>query len=389
MLSVFEKGIIELIKSALKGCTPKLDEGFDFEKAYEFAQKSQITPLVYYGAVNLPNFMDTLVGKKFFKSTMNMSFYCTEQNETIKSINEAFKSNRIQHMMLKGTMLRDLYIYPEMRLMSDADILVKEEDYKRIKPIMTSLGFTEKYESDHELVWKKNELTVELHKRLIPSYNMDYYRYFGDGWKLATIKDEKTNECFMSKEDCFIYTFVHYAKHYRDAGIGIKHLIDFYVYLEAYQDLDWSYINKELEKLQLLSFWKNTKRMLDVWFYSCESDEISEFMTLRIFNSGAYGTSVAHIDSESLRLSKKGKNVKLRKWCGIIFPPYSTMCLIYPFLKKLPILLPFMWIVRMFVTLFKPSRIKRQKDIVDKIGDERGLEYQKELNYVGLDFNFD
>ena len=39
MLSIFEKGIVELIKCAFNGGTPVLDEGFELEKAYEFAQQ--------------------------------------------------------------------------------------------------------------------------------------------------------------------------------------------------------------------------------------------------------------------------------------------------------------------------------------------------------------
>ena len=62
MLSVFEKGIMELIQCALKGGTPQLDEGFDLEEAYAFAQERQITPLLYYGVMNIPNVMDFVAG---------------------------------------------------------------------------------------------------------------------------------------------------------------------------------------------------------------------------------------------------------------------------------------------------------------------------------------
>ena len=125
MLSTFEKGILELIGCALNGGEPQLGEGFDFEQAYSFAQERQITPIIYYGAVNVPDFMSTLAGKKFFKSTMNMSFYCAEQDEVINGLRKAFKDNGIEHMLVKGTVIRSLYPYPEMRLMSDADILIR------------------------------------------------------------------------------------------------------------------------------------------------------------------------------------------------------------------------------------------------------------------------
>ncbi len=389
MLSVFEKGILELIKCAFNGGTPVLDEGFELEKAYEFAQQRQITPLLYYGAVNLPGFMDTIAGKKFLKSAMNMGFFCMEQSAIIKSVNEAFKQNKIQHMMVKGTILRDLYPYPEMRLMSDADILIKEEEYAKIKPIMQELGFVEQYESDHELVWKKNDFTIELHKRLVPSYNKDYYEYFGDGWKLATRIDESTGECFMTDEDNFIYNFVHYAIHYRNGGIGVKHVTDFYVIMQKNPNLDFEYIERELDKLRILKFWRNTKKVLDVWFFGTESDEVTEFMTTRIFDSGAYGTEENKLQAEAIRTGNTEGNVKRKKLFRIIFPTFKAMEQKYPILKKASILLPVMWVVRWLQAIFKPSKIRRQKKTLDMVSNESVSKYHNELKYVGLDFNFE
>ena len=389
MLSIFEKGIVELIKCALKGEKPQLDVSFDFEKAYNFAQERQITPILFYGASCIDGFMDTLIGKKFFKSTMNLSFYCSEQNEIINSVNSEFKNNKIQHLMVKGTILRDMYPYPEMRLMSDADILIKEKDYSKIKPIMTGLGFVEQYESDHELVWKKGDFTIELHKRLVPSYNKDYYKYFGDGWNLATRVDESTNESFMSPEDNFIYNFVHYAMHYRNGGIGVKHVTDFYVIMDKNPGLDFKYIENELEKLQLLKFWENTKKLLDVWFNGVESDEKSEFMTRVIFGSGAYGTLEGKVNSEAIRTGNTGKNAKGKKLFRIIFPTFAGMKQKYPVLKKVPVLLPVMWVVRWFVGIFNPSKFKEQKNSLDMVSNESINQYQSDLDYVGLHFNFE
>lgn len=389
MLSVFEKGIMELIGCALNGTAPRIEEGFDFEKAYEFAQQRQITPLLYYGAMNVPGFMDIVAGKRFFKSTMNMSFFCAEQDALINSVGDAFKQNKIQHLMVKGTIIRSLYPYPEMRLMSDADILIKEKDYPQIKPIMISLGFEEQYESDHELVWKKGDFTIELHKRLVPSYNKDYYEYFGDGWKLATRVDENTGESFMSDEDSFIYNFVHYAMHYRNGGIGVKHVTDFYVIMQKNPSLDFAYIEAELGKLQLLDFWKNTKKLLGVWFGGEESTELTDFMTTKIFDSGAYGTAEAKVVSQAVRTSNTGKCMKLKRIVSLLFPSYGGMCQKYRFLKKVPILLPIMWVVRWVQTLFTPSKIKARKKEIDLLNTESVNKYQNELDYVGLRFNFD
>ena len=389
MLSVFEKGIIELTKCALKGGVPSIEEGFSFEDAYIYGQKRQIVPLLFYGAMGLDGFMDTEVGKKFFKSTMNLSYFCAEQSAAVQSVVDAFKVNKVQHLVLKGTILRDLYPYPEMRLMSDADILIKEKEYTRIKPIMMELGFTESFESDHELAWTKGDVMIELHKRLVPSYNKDFFNYFGDGWKLAKMRDEDTKECYMSLEDNFVYTFVHFAKHYRDSGISVKHLTDFYVIMEKNPEMDFDYIDRELEKLQLLDFWKNIKNAVGAWFGLNEWDEKSEYIAQKIISNKVYGSNENRMQARALKASKKTKHIKLKKVFNLIFPKYSGMCQKYKFLKKVPILLPFMWVFRWFQTLFTPSKIKARKKELDIVSAESINKYQSELEFVGLGFNFE
>ena len=389
MLSTFEKGILELIRCALNGGEPALAEDFDFEASYSFAQERQITPLLYYGAVNNPQFMDTMVGKKFFKSTINMSFYCGEQDEIINGLCREFKENGIEYMLVKGTVIRSLYPYPEMRLMSDADILIKEEKYAEIKHIMQDLGFCEEYESDHEFVWKKGGFTVELHKSIVPTHSKDFYKYYGDGWRMAKRRDEKTGAFLMSDEDSFIFNFVHYATHYRNGGIGVKHVTDFYVIMKNTPSLDMEYIEKEIEALQLSEFWANTKKLLDVWFNGAEATEKTDFMTVKIFDSRVYGTHENRVISEAVRTSNTGKSMKVKKVLSLLVPSYRAMCQKYRVLKKVPILLPFLWVFRWFHLLFTPSKIKERKKDLDMLSADCVSKYESELDYVGLRFNFD
>ena len=193
----------------------------------------------------------------------------------------------------------------------------------------------------------------------------------------------------MSAEDDFIYNFIHYAMHYRNGGIGVKHVTDFYVIMQKNPALDFEYIERELDKLGVLQFWKNTKRLLDVWFNSAESDDISDFLTTKIFNSGAYGTAEGKMNSEAVRISGSAKSAKLKVIMNVIFPTYKAMCQKYPFLKKAPVLLPFMWVFRWIVTLFQPSKIRAQKRNVDILSRESINNYHDELRYVGLDLNFE
>lgn len=383
------KSVIRVIFSALTGEKQDLTEDFSLDYAVEIANKHKIVPLIYYGLINCGVSSDDPKMQGLFMMTCQNVVVSQQQMYALEGIFTAFDQKGIEYMPLKGTLLKAMYPKPEMRSMGDADILVKTEQYEEIRPVMEELGYEHKIESDHEYIWQKPGSYIELHKRLIPSYNKDYYSYFGDGWQLAKVKNG--TRYAMTDEDQMIYLFTHYAKHYRDAGIGIKHIVDLWVYRRN-KELDEEYIKDELKKLQLYDFYKNTVKTLSVWFDGEEPDETTDFITHIIFNSGVYGTREAHILSEAVKLSKShgsAKAIKKHKFKNLLFLPYSSMCTKYPFLKKLPFLLPVMWFVRIFTAvLFKRDNIKAQNNRVSSITEEGVNSYQQALNFVGLDFNF-
>lgn len=385
-----QKTVISLIKAALTGKIVELPKDLNLEEILKISKKHNITTIVFYGALLCGVKNDNPLMNQLFMETCKNIAISEKQMYLFKEICKAFDLNKIEYLPLKGTLLKTMYPKPEMRVIGDADILIKIEQYKAIKPIMQSLGYSEIKESDHELVWSKPHSLIELHKRIIPSYNKDYYAYFGDGWNLAKIKDGTRYS--MTDEDNMIYLFTHFAKHYRDAGIGIKHIVDLWVYRNCHNDMNEQYINQELEKLQLYDFYNNIDRTLSVWFEDATPDEVTDFITTLIFNSGVFGTNEAHILSSAVKTSKiqgNAKKVKIKKFLNVIFLPYASMCLVFPILKKAPYLLPVMWVVRWFRALiFKREKIKTVKKVISKITDNKMNDYQKSLNYVGLDFNF-
>lgn len=391
MMDLQQQGIITLVRNALKNEKNALPEGFSLEAAIPVANSHQIMTMVYYGAIAacLPN--DATLQSMFNYVCMFIA-KDSRQSYMIQKLKEAFHQNGIEYMPLKGTLLKAMYPKPDMRIMGDADILIKLEQYEKIKPILVEFGFEEVVESDHELSWKSQNLFLELHKRIVPSYNKDYYSYFGDGWNLAR-KSQVQDNCYeMSPEDTFIYLFTHLAKHYRDGGIGIRHITDIWVYLNKNKNLDKKYIEKELKELRLWDFYKNVLDTINVWFEDGQSSDITDFITNVIFGSGAYGTHEAQLVASTVKLMNDSDNAskaRSKKALRILFPKHKNMVARYPVLKKAPILLPVFWIVRGFETIvFNPQKIKANKKSMDTITSNKVTDYQKALNFVGLDFNF-
>ena len=384
MMTSLQKGIIILAKSAITGKAYDLPDGFSLEDAVNIAKEHQIINLIYYGALNCGFKSDDTSLIKLFNIVCSNILRNERQSYEFNRITNAFSESGLDFLPLKGIDIRNFYPKQDMRTMGDIDILIKKEQYDAISAVMTELGYNCTYESNHEYIWRNGNIIMELHKRLVPSYNKDYYNYYGEGWDFA--KSIGPDSCLfkMSDEDSYIYLFTHFAKHYRDGGIGIRHLVDLWVCRSKYGNLDFDYINTQLNKLHLREFYYNVSKTIDVLFENGESDELSEAISKFIFDSGPYGDEFRYLISSRLKNSHKsifGEAVE------IVFLPAENMKREFPVLNKAPFLLPVFWAVRGFRTLFfRKSKIKQNAQKLLSVSDVNVKEYNEFLKYVGLGF---
>lgn len=386
----FQKEFIGIMRAAFSEEKYAISQDFDWEKAVDVAKKHNIFTILFYGALNCGIPKEEKHMQILHQLTLRSMMVSTRQDYEIEQLEKAFDKEQIEYMPLKGIILKKLYPKAEMRTMGDADILIKLQQYPKIESIVKELKYEFKYESDHELVWQKPTLFLELHKSIMTSYNKDFYDYFGNGWSIAkSVPNSSRYE--MSPENFYIFIFVHFTKHYRISGIGIKHLLDLWVYSNAQNELDWTYIEKELEKMRLSEFHTNVKRTIDVWFANAEDTSITDLITGVIFSSGQYGSAEMAIVNRSLQ---NGKNtaleIKISKMLHTVFLPYKAMKEKYTVLQKAPILLPVMWIVRCFDTLiFHRTRLKKFTEDINQIDSNKIRKNKQALYLVGLDFNND
>lgn len=391
-MDVQQQALLTLVRSGLTGETLPIPEGVNYKQLYQGLTRHQLLAVGYLGGVNCGLPKQEPLMTRLFQDYCRCLQYSERQQSLIDRVCAAFDRAGVDYMPLKGCNLKGVYPAPELRSMGDADILIRVEQYDdSIRPIITELGFTAVAESDHELIWQKGNLLLELHKRLIPSYNKDYYRYFGDGWQLATVQDG--TRWSMKREDELIYLFTHFAKHYRDGGIGLRHLADLWVFLRAYPGLDMEYIKRELKKLCLLEFYGNVARTADAWFGQGEWDEVTDVIIARICDSGAYGTREGHDLFVVARDAGENKTVNQARFARamhMVFQPLSEMKKKHPVLQKMPVLLPVFWVARIFaVVLFRRNRLKKAAHEFHTANTQTVNHYRQEMDFVGLNFNFE
>lgn len=383
----FYNDCVALIRAALTDKPASICAEFDWEQATELARKHNIAAVLFYGATKSGISQESPALQKLYQMTMHSTIASMQQMYEIERLQQTFEDAGIDYMPMKGTILKPMYPTPEMRTMGDADILIRMEQYPQIQALMEQLEYVFRGETDHELVWMHPSLFLELHKRIMTTYNKDFYRYFGTGWDIAR-PVPNTHRFEMSPEDFYLYIFVHFTKHYRISGIGINHLLDLWVYANGVS-LDWAYIQVELEKLHLGKFHSHVRDTLQAWFADGEETVETQLITNVIFQSGQYGTKEMTMVNRALQNgTDSAAKIKRQQWKQTIFLPLDQMQAKYAVLKKAPVLLPVMWCVRCVdVLLHHQARYKRFLGQIHRIDDKHISENARALHAVGLEFD--
>lgn len=163
-----------------------------------------------------------------------------------------FNQHEISHFFIKGSILSKIYPDPALRTRGDIDIVVKKEDYHKAKLILAENKYSYVSEQTHHAEYLKNNLMIELHRELFsdePLMNAYFDKFF------EHIILEKNYLYSLEKNYHFIYCVCHLNKHLIN-GEGLRYLLDFYYMMKSW-DLDYIYIEQELEKLDMLKLYHN------------------------------------------------------------------------------------------------------------------------------------
>lgn len=390
-MNILQKGIITILKSSITGEAYKLPEEFVLEEAAIYIRRHGIAPLIYVGAVNCGISKAEPFMQKLFQAYCKMLLHSEKQMKDVNKIYEAFEENGIDYMPVKGCNMKGLYPAPEMRVMGDADILIKLNQYDKVEKVMNELGFNFLAKGDHDFAWNSENLHVELHYLLMYAYNETYGKYFGNGWN--RVAGNTGHKYHMLAEDDFIFQFIHFTKHYRIGGIGLRHVVDLWVYLRSHPDLDFKYIEDIIGTLSVSEFYRNTMKLIDMWFNDGEGDAKADLMTEFIFVSGSWGTAESAALSKGVKALQETGDItkgKVKLYRDMFFPPINELSNRYTILDKAPILLPVIWVWRWIDSaLHRRNNVKTYCKQVKAACGEGVSEYEKSLEFVGLNFTFE
>lgn len=387
-MSVLSDYLAELVRSQLDGC-----------KANSIPDGVKIEELVHLSHIN---HMDYLLLGALLKTTgiskewkeilrnyvMRSIVRTTEQVMEYKEMVRRFEKNEIVSQPMKGAWMKFIYPSPEMREMSDIDVLIKCGYMEKAGEVLKGMGYSlQQAIKHHDIYVKKPFMVIEAHKAMYDkTVDNNQYKYFSDFSK-AKLKEGHAYTYDFGVDDFYIYMIAHMAKHFYVMGCGIRNLVDIYVYLNKYEkNMDRQYIDTELKKIGIDIFAKYMEELAITWLERLPFSSFQQQLFDYMLDSGIYGkdeNGIWHKFSEEKMKEKSISTKQLKLW--YFFPPMTYMTEYYPWLEGKTILLPIAWMIRACRGIFMNKGSKKRK-MLHKIEEDKILVYKNIYQKMQLHF---
>lgn len=382
MLETYLDYTLHLVKCAMLGTEPMaVPENINLKQLLEFAREHTIENIIYVPLSKLET-NDSEAMSLFEELHNHAIINDATQQYYLEIVTDELEAQGIRHCIMKGPVIKKLYPSSDMRQSGDLDIFVDDENTEKVLEIMESLDF--KAESfnkanSHDEYKIDQNIIIEIHRSLI-SNKCEWQSECQKISNRLVPTDGCKHRYDMTKEDYYLYMIGHMAKHMKYTGMGIKMVLDVWVYLNAYNDiLDWDKLNGFLNDCGLLEFEKNIKLLCDYWFNGKGAEGKIKAMSEYIALSGNFGTEEQLLAGEMAQNAGGMDNKTVSKviyYIKLFFLPYSHMRERYPVLKNAPVLLPFFWIYRAVNTAFFN---KEKADLIKNRYENTDLEYGKKI----------
>lgn len=364
---------LSLLKSSLKN--EKYDgEKIDFEDLvyiYKMSEIHHVVPMIYNAAYNEDFFKDCDANfQAMFKSSAFR--YIFSQIQRTNHFLEVYKKlieKNIKILVFKGIIFRNMYNNPDDRISSDEDILIKKEDYEKVKEFFLSEGF-EFIDKGEECAYfsKSTGLCIEVSTSLFSHESKAYghlNKLFEDVFeKSIKINIDKIDILTLSHEQHLIYIVFHNMKHFLTGGFGIRQVADFSKYIETYGEyINWEKFWSDLKDLNYDTFALNLIE-ISLKYLGFNNDKItypdnitsfdelknsqkyyinSESLINDILDAGVFGASTMDRKHTALMTLDAVEDKKKSNRLKAVFPNVNYLKDNYTYLQKYPILLPVAW----------------------------------------------
>lgn len=372
----------------------------DWDKLAEWADLQSLTALFYTGACQFQEFAqwDGTKRQKLQRETIAGVVAQSTRTELFLDVYRSLLEKGQKPLVLKGVVVRQLYgELSDYRPSCDEDLYVRPEEAIPCRRELENLGFRitvpeeERKLSDPfqevSLDHSSGMLHVELHPNFFERSREDLRlsnRYYQKAHDTAVpIHTGGTTLWTLDETHHFLYLFLHLAKHFKGAGVGLKQMLDLMAADRAWRDkIDWSLVRGAVSELRCGMLYGDVTALGKQFGFSPKELFPSlrpELLLADSLEGGVYGhsdptrTYGAIISSAAIN---GGERISLFR---TLFPTYGYMTRMWGLLEQYPWLLPVGYAKR-FYKFF----VKRRDGAMALPAIQKGQERTRLLRTYGI-----
>ncbi len=347
---------------------------------YTVAQRHDLAHLLT-GALEKAHCLGQDPTSERFRKVRYAAVYRYEQMRyELEALCRALEDAAIDHLPLKGAVIREWYPEPWMRTSCDIDILVKEADLDRATQVLTErLGYEYHLKSSHDVsLLAPGGLHIELHYGMVEENCAGQANdVLNTVWDTATADGHHYR---MNDAMFYFYHIAHMAKHIEVGGCGVRTFMDLWI-LNHRVSGDAAARRQLLERGGLSRFAETASKLAEHWFSGAKADELAQLLEEFILYGGVYG----NIDTlTAVQQNRTGGRFKYL--LELIFPCYRHLKFQYPVLQKHAWLYPFCLLHRFGKKVFGSDRKRAAKKLhcINAVDDSQRQAAAVLLDGLGL-----
>ncbi len=380
---------------------PAGSEQTDWQAVYALSENHNVTAIIASKIKELPQGSRP---KGRLLSAFNQRLGFAVQNYEIKMramtyLIETLTKAGIDHLLVKGAVLRFLYPSPELRTSGDTDVVVRPADYEAAIEALKKAGFKIDFVRHTVAQARYGGEVFDLHTEL-ESINVQSKIYYSTPFDDIS---ESTGHTYKLKPIYhLLYVITHIAYHLKNGGAGIRMIMDIDALLRYYPDMDMQKfaalcenikISRTAQALIALSKkWFKTPVAIDYTFEDADEQSFYENLSGIILDGGIFGYKNGGVGMMNLERSmqESGKadlKTSFKAFFKWLFPSAAYLKKYYYYAYKHPVLLPTAWFHRFFKALFGhlPVAKKIAREMFTK--QEMSAKYFDVLNELQIDDN--
>lgn len=367
------------------------DEDTDWDEVIKESRLQAVQALVFqnFKGMNLEPELREKVEKALKQNTFNY-LRCSRDHAYLHSL---MTKNNIPYCMIKGVVSASYYPEPLLRAMGDVDFYVHPDDIDRAVRVLEHDGF-ERQGGDHpvHIAFCKEGTHCEMHFAPVSMPDGKAGEIYGEYWENIRESSHTVSDGFAEYRaptdfHHVLITLAHIKGHLVSVGIGLRHVCDFAVFVNAFSEEE--FVSLFESKLKRVGLWRFAQLLglaasvhMGLPYQSWMGDDLETANALMedILSGGNFGRKDKQRRYVGMFLSDRGKKgYGTNRFAQLFLSLHHGVRRRWKIVEKIPLLYPVGWVyfsLRYFVELLL---CKRNLDVSDtlKQSEKRRSLYQK------------